>query len=1114
MLAHRIKAALGAITTVGLLGLFAVPGEVRAAAVVVTVSDASGTVPGAFVALVNGTTKEAIDAAITNASGVANLDSGSTALTATKLVVSKPGYTTNGVSSVSATTAVTLTAVTTSGLRFANAYGAQVRNVAADGDSGVFYATTDNNPSVWRTTDYAGTWAPVPTVADSTTGLPQVQANVVTTSGYAGEVAVGLQNGLYYSKDYGNTWTALATTGSFGTILWGHSGTSSYLLAKNGATWQAAVMNVDTPALSNWTAPSGMDANGKWAIASGVSTSNKIFVGALPSDGSDLKLAALAEGATTVAGITGTSGAVTGLSATATNSGDLLMMSTQGQDFVSAFVVYDREGTGNNTTGTLKVGYKSSSGATPLISTGLSGTTDQNSLNSWTASWSNIGQSGQSQCGENETTAVGSIANLAPASGALESFKVVGTIRGCFFAFNTSGASANYANQSGAAVATDKIAVLPMAGANNNTGFVFDAGFNFSDNMVGISGDGQFGLRKSAQMAAPSYRPSFGPAGARSVNEFIAAQAGAGKEPNSGGIAVNGMVGAVVRDTVYSPNVTDGSTYVVSTSATGGSRTLLTTDSGASFSTLGAGGSDSVDWWNGASGKQWIAAGYALNSKQFFRIKNFSASTGTGKTQMGEELAATAAARESKTDTSLRFAFDDTAPIPSGATCFGLQDFIYESGVNCSSGQSTNDVSMTAVVGVAGTDAMLVAISKGQENSGTGTLGVVGLTADTTSSGATIAGVRYFGSEVSESGVTTGATSQFGVSKSSTYAGIINAIAYCPTGSATQVADKAFIAVAGKGIYVLNGVSTVLNGVSTSSRPHAATSTTTGTYKDLKADCDTGILVGVTSDGPSLSLDGDKFIAVKTPAAIPANNATAVDIQADKTTGEVTIVEGTQNSSVIAISTTLTKLGTTGAAVAAGTAKTPTTQVTLDATEAISINESSKGRDTGAVADVELPPASGDKVGVASVRALGLRKFASSLPMSIGTGGGAFKATTKGGSTSAGGTTPGAGTPGVGGTPGATAPGAVAPKVVSVKKGKTVSVTSALKTLGTKVVAKSKIVTTVSSASKKVCSVSKTNVVKGVKAGKCSLTVKITPPATKKVKKPKTTTKKITITIK
>jgi hypothetical protein len=133
--------------------------------------------------------------------------------------------------------------------------------------------------------------------------------------------------------------------------------------------------------------------------------------------------------------------------------------------------------------------------------------------------------------------------------------------------------------------------------------------------------------------------------------------------------------------------------------------------------------------------------------------------------------------------------------------------------------------------------------------------------------------------------------------------------------------------------------------------------------------------------------------------------------------------------------------------------------------------------------------------------------------MSVGTGGGAFKATTTGGAASTGGgatgSTPGAGSPGVGGT----TPVVVAPKVVSVKKGKTVSVTSALKTLGTTVVAKSKIVVTLSAASKKICSVSKTNVVKGLKAGKCSLTVKITPPATKKVKKPKTTTKKISITI-
>jgi hypothetical protein len=272
----------------------------------------------------------------------------------------------------------------------------------------------------------------------------------------------------------------------------------------------------------------------------------------------------------------------------------------------------------------------------------------------------------------------------------------------------------------------------------------------------------------------------------------------------------------------------------------------------------------------------------------------------------------------------------------------------------------------------------------------------------------------------------------------------------------------------------------------------------------LKADCDTGIIVGVTSDGPSISLDGDKFIALKTPAAIQTNNATAVDVQADKTTGEVTIVAGTQNSSVIVVSTSLTKLGTTGTDVVGGTAKTPTVQVTLDTTEALSINDNSKGRDTGAVADVELPPASGDKVGVLSVRSLGVWQLASTLPMSVGTGGGAFRATTSG-STAIGG--------GGGTTPGVATPTVAAPKVVSVKKGKTVTVLSALKTLGNTIVLKSKIVTTVSPASKKICSVSSSGVVKGLKAGKCSLTVKITPPATKKVKKPKTTTAKISITI-
>jgi len=129
--------------------------------------------------------------------------------------------------------------------------------------------------------------------------------------------------------------------------------------------------------------------------------------------------------------------------------------------------------------------------------------------------------------------------------------------------------------------------------------------------------------------------------------------------------------------------------------------------------------------------------------------------------------------------------------------------------------------------------------------------------------------------------------------------------------------------------------------------------------------------------------------------------------------------------------------------------------------------------------------------------------------LSAGTGGGAFKASLRTTSTTP---TPGVAAPGVA-APVVAAPVVAAPKVVSVKKGKTVTVLSALKTLGNTVVLKSKIVTTVSAASKKICSLSSSGMVKGLKPGKCSLTVKITPPDTKQVKKPKTTTTKISVAI-
>ena len=1095
MLSHRIKAALGAITTVGLLGLFAVPGEVRAA-IAVTVTDSSGAaVGGAFVAVLN-SDGDAVDSAITAKGGTVSVNESGGA----GLVVAAPGFQTKTASGATAQT-IALTASTKSKLSYANAYGAQVRTIAADGESGVYYATSDAQPTVWRTSDYAGSWSPVPTTADSEAGsatvagaMPQTEAaGEIFTSGVKGEVAVQVGQNLYFSRTYGNTWSTVANyntvTGQNKKHYWVHGGANaeySYIVGVTDSGMHIAVM----PDSSSDAAPSFTNVTstiGRYTaadrVAFAVGSTGDIFMATVNGSGT---LISQITPATTAAALAATAGSLPQATHTmATTGTGLVKLSTLGTATPQAIVTHLVDGaTVSLTVGALVSG-------TWTMSTGVEGATQANNLTltGMNALSGNCGQNGG-------TPLVASIAPEAPSgSDVLNGFEVVGTIGQCMFVFNATGSGSLI----GATFATGKVALLTMQGANNNTGFVWDSGFNFSSNMVSLSGDGQFGLRKSAVISADTfYRPTFGSAGGTTASQYINSQATAGTDVASGGIAVGGMVAPNVTDVVYSPNSTDGSQLVLSMTETGGSRTLLSTDGGTSFSTIGAGGSRSVEWWNGANGLQHIAAGFSNNPNEFLHVKSFNTNSGTGKLDMGDELAATAAERDAK-DVSARkeFSFPGAAN-PSGST---LTPSSFVSG----GGQTL----LSAIEGIAGKDAMLVGVNKCSQNLGPsgcessqGSVALVGLSANSSTGAVTLSNVKYFGSEVAAGGATSAG--------SGTYAGDVKAIQYCPTGSATKVADTAFISVGGKGIYKITAVTTA--------PAHAATGTTTGTYKDLKVDCDTGLIAVAGSDGLYFSVDGAaKFVKVTTTAA-PAggqqppqqgvNNApTAVALQADGTTGEVTMIVASGNGDIKSVETSFAALGVSAADTKAGTATTPTAAITPAADSVNELNNSSTGKNTGAVLDLEIPNTAADKVTAAGVRSLSVRKFATASKLSAGTGGGAFRAALRTTTTSSG---SGAGTPGVGGT----TPGAVAPKVVSVKKGKTVSVTSALKRLGTKVVPKSKIVTTVSKASKKVCSVSKKNVVKGLKAGKCSLTVKVTPPATKKVKKPKTTRKKITITIK
>ena len=1088
MLAHRIKATLGAITAVGLLGLFALPSEVHAA-ITVTVTDSSGTaVGGAFVAVLN-SDGDAVDSAITAKDGTVSVNEAGGA----GLVVAAPGFVTKTASSAAAQT-VALTASTKSKLSYANAFGAQVRTIAADGESGVYYATSDAQPTVWRTSDYAGSWSPVPTSADSEVAsataagaMPQTDAaSEIFTSGVKGEVGVQVGQNLYFSRTYGNTWSTVANysavSGQNKKHYWVHGGANaeySYIVGVTDSGMFIAVM----PDSSSDAAPSFTNVTstiGRYTaadrVAFAVGSTGDIFMATV--NGTSTRISKITPAAT-AASLAATDASLPQPTHTMATSGTgLIKLSTLGTATPQALVTHLVDGS----TVSVTVGALVSGAWT--MSSGVEGSDQGNSLalNGISALSGKCGQNGG-------TPLVASIAPEAPSgSDVLTGFEVVGTIGQCMFVFNATGSGSLLSTT----FTSPKVALLAMEGANNNTGFVWDSGFNFSSNMVSLSGDGQFGLRKSAVIsAATSYRPSFGGAGGTTASQYINSQAIAGTDVASGGIAVRGMVAPNVTDVVYSPNSTDGSQLVLSMTETGGSRTLLSTDGGTSFSTIGAGGSRSVEWWNGASGLQHIAAGFSNNANEFLHVKSFNTNSGTGKLDMGDELAATAAERDTK-DASARkeFSFPGAAN-PSGAA---LTPSSFASG--------GNQHLLSAIEGIAGKDAMLVGVNKCSQNLGpsgcessAGSVALVGISANSSTGAVTLSNVKYFGSEVAAAGATAAGTG--------TYAGDVKAIQYCPTGSATKVADTAFISVGGKGIYKITAVSTA--------PAHAATGTTTGTYKDLKVDCDTGVIAVAGSDGLYFSVDGAaKFIKITTTVA-PAGGQpqppqqgggdapTAVALQADGTTGEVTMIVASGNGDIKSVETSFTALGVSAADTKAGTATTPTAAITPAADSLNELNSSANGKNTGAVLDLEIPNTAADKVTAAGVRTLSVRKFATASKLSAGTGGGAFKASLRTTTTSSG---SGAGTPGV-----------AAPKVVSVKKGKTVSVTSALKTLGTTVVAKSKIVATVSTASKSVCSVSKTNVVKGLKAGKCSLTVKITPPATKKVPKPKTTPKKISITI-
>ena len=478
---------------------------------------------------------------------------------------------------------------TLSPFRGLGAYGAQVGTIVADGRSGTFYLNTTGVPSLFRTTNYGGFWAPVTLREDSSSrGLTDSSIGKPATSGYAGEVAVVADGKIWYSQDFGNTWASFSLPGALSggpngpQLLWGRVGYHSVLMAESGGAMGYAVMpNGLCTAPTTLTMLSGPANFMKNAATDRIHVANggaSPFVAVAANDGTvtlyELRATvgcgiddAEAAPSYTVSGFPVADPTFVRLGGT-TAVGQVL---PGGVSEAPATILAYYNSVPTATMATYNPGWE----LTTDVEFRNQGDDGVNAGGAW--------NSGGSSCGA-QPGSVGALAGNADG---------VGTVSQC------------WVTKDGA-----KLVARFVQGINNNTGFAFDADYDGTTNMVVISGDGENGAVKSAYIDPVMNRPVFGD---------WPQLASSGTMTMSGGLSLRGVRTPVVRDTAVGPNPNE---IVTVLSFTGGGRVLGSVNSGRTFfdipqrmnfvSARGAAvgetqdGGMAVDWWAGASGTHWL----------------------------------------------------------------------------------------------------------------------------------------------------------------------------------------------------------------------------------------------------------------------------------------------------------------------------------------------------------------------------------------------------------------------------------------------------------------------------------------------------------------------------
>ena len=445
-------------------------------------------------------------------------------------------------------------------------YAGQVDGIAVDptgggGGTHIFYALASEAPDAYRSVDYGGSWQTMtPSYEDPDTGLTTYSnGGNIATSSVTGEVAVRAGNVVSYSTDYGLTWRALGGDLSppvggipIGNqpLFWGHAGAGApnvltFARRSQNGSWSVWRANMDAPDPALVQEPS--DPFGTGAAIAFADSGTGSLVGRVTAAG-DLSFAPL-----TASGPIGFGPAeVTGLP----TPPQLLRLGGAKEASAppdGALVV------GGNDPYTAAMATKSP-GATSFAGGSLSAATALPAGCNFHGFEQGAGPGGSVAPNlTSGTSGAGSAGNCwleKSGAGLLSVFEQLPCVRD--FAYSP------------------EFGIGGIATA-------FGEG----------CGRGPHRYARRDSNGVPVFEGS--------------ALASSGEGALSGGLSVNGITSAKVKDTVYGPAGADE--LAVNLHVGAGQLSLASMNGGESMTTVAGGGGDAVDWWRAASG-EWLLFGH------------------------------------------------------------------------------------------------------------------------------------------------------------------------------------------------------------------------------------------------------------------------------------------------------------------------------------------------------------------------------------------------------------------------------------------------------------------------------------------------------------------------